>query len=86
MKAVRDVLSQKDATVTEIRDRTDALTKALHAIAQKLYQSGTPPPSGNAEAPPPDGSSEAPPSGNSGPVDADFKVVDPGTGSEKGQP
>ena len=86
VKAVRDVLSQKDATVTEIRDRTDALTKALHAIAQKLYQSGTPPPSGNAEAPPPDGSSEAPPSGNSGPVDADFKVVDPGTGSEKGQP
>ena len=78
-KALREVVAKKDATVREIRDSTDELTRALHAVAQKLYQSATStgPSSPGGEAPPPSGgASESPPSGGSGPVDADFKVVD----------
>jgi len=88
VKALREVVEKKDATVQEIRDRTDELTKALHAVAQKLYQSSTAPPpgTGGAEAPPSGGGSESPPSGGSGPVDADFKVVDSDTNGEKSPP
>jgi len=78
-KALREVVAKKDATVREIRDSTDELTRALHAVAQKLYQSATStgPSSPGGEAPPTSGgASESPPSGGSGPVDADFKVVD----------
>jgi len=85
VKAVQEVVAKKDATVREIRDRTDELTRALHAVAQKLYQSGSagpsPPP---GEAPPPtSGAAEPPPSSGSGPVDADFKVVDSDDHGEK---
>ena len=86
VKALREVIGKSDATLRQIRDQTDALTKALHAVAQKLYQSATPPEGGHAEAPPTGGTSEAPPAGGTGPVDADFKVVDSDHNGEKGQP
>ena len=86
VKALREVVGKKDATVHEIRDRTDDLTKALHAIAQKLYQSTSPPTGGAAEAPPTGGTSDTPPGAGTGPVDADFKVVDSDNNGEKGQP
>ena len=78
VKAVQEVVAKKDASLREIRDRTDELTRALHAVAQKLYQSAPPGATGTGgEAPPPTaGASEPPPSEGSGPVDADFKVVD----------
>jgi molecular chaperone DnaK len=83
VKAVREVVEKRDATVREIRDRADELTKALHSVAQKLYQSATGPTTGagGTEAPPSGGPSEAPPSGGTGPVDADYKVVDSDDGS-----
>ncbi len=88
VKALREVIEKKDVTVQEVRDRTDELTKALHAVAQKLYQSSAAPPpgAGGTEAPPSGGGSEAPPSGGSGPVDADFKVVDSDNNGEKSPP
>ena len=81
VKAVHEVVAKKDASTSEIEATADELTRALHAVAQKLYQAGAPP---NA---PPTESAETPgePSGGSpGAVDADFKVVDP-DGHEKGQ-
>jgi molecular chaperone DnaK len=88
VKTLREVIGKKDATARELRDSTDDLTKALHAVAQKLYQAASGPgtSSGGAEAPPTAGPSDAPPSGGTGPVDADFKVVDSDTNGEKGQP
>jgi molecular chaperone DnaK len=89
VKLLRETVEKKDVTVREVRDRTDELTKALHAVAQKLYQSASAPPPdpGATDAPPPSGgSSEAPPSGGSGPVDADFKVVDSDNNGEKSPP
>ena len=82
VKELRETLGQKDATTASIQSKADELTKALHGIAQKMYQSagagGTP---GEAPPPPPGASGDA--AGGSGPVDADFKVVDD-PGSEKG--
>jgi len=90
VKAVREVVEKKDAGAQEIRDRTDELTKALHAVAQKLYQSaaGGSPGAGGGETPPSSGTSETPPpsSGGNGPVDADFKVVDSDNTGEKSPP
>ncbi len=84
VKALRDVLEKKDATIGEVRAKTEELTKALHAIAQKLYQSATAPPPAGGEPTAPEG--EAPPPGpGAGPVDADFKVVDKESGEDKGQ-
>lgn len=87
VKALREVVQKKDATTREIRDSTDELTKALHAVAQKLYEAATPPSGGTAQTSP-SGEAEtpSPPPGGTGPVDADFKVVDPDNESEKGQP
>jgi molecular chaperone DnaK len=81
--SLRAVLQKKDASKQEIQTATDELTRALHAVAQKLYQSGAAPPPG-AEAPPPGETPEPPSSsgGAPGTVDADFKVVD--DGNEKG--
>jgi molecular chaperone DnaK len=85
VKAVHDTVGRKDATKSEIQEKADELAHALHAVAQKMYQSGTPPPTGAPTETP----SEAPPSspdessgGTPGAVDADFKVVDH---DEKGQ-
>jgi len=85
VKSLRDVVAQKDATTGTIRAKTDELTKALHGIAQKMYQSAA---SSGSDAPPPpppptDSSSDSGTAG--GPVDADFKVVDDSE-SEKGPP
>jgi len=89
VKAVRAVIERKDATPREIQDRTDELTRALHAVSQKLYQSSGPTSGGRptGEAPPTEGAGESPPSGGggpSGPVDADYKVVDDEHGEKSG--
>ncbi|HXY46573.1 MAG TPA: molecular chaperone DnaK [Thermoplasmata archaeon] len=87
VKAVREVVGRKDATKSEILAKSEDLTQALHAVAQKLYQAGAKPPEGESPEPP----SEAPTSsgessaGAPGAVDADFKVVDHDDGHEKGQ-
>ncbi|MGA7924286.1 MAG: molecular chaperone DnaK [Thermoplasmata archaeon] len=84
--AVRSSLDSKDAK--EIQSKLDDLTASLHRVSQKLYQSDATPPGADAsagtsgpEAPP----SEEPPSSGSGPVDADFKVVDKEPGKEPGE-
>jgi len=88
VKAVHEVVEKKDATAQELRERTDELTRALHAVAQKLYQSTgpTPPGTGGGEAPPTGSASDAPPPSGSGPVDADYKVVDSDHNGEKSPP
>jgi molecular chaperone DnaK len=86
--ALRAKLEEKDVPLEEIRAKTEELANTLHAIARKLYQSGTPPPGGAATAPPTgEGPTAAPPEhegGTAGPVDADFKVVDKDAGDEQG--
>jgi molecular chaperone DnaK len=89
ISALRETLAAKDVTAEQLRTKTDDLTQALHALAAKLYQAGTPPPASDASPPPTEGSGEpsAGPSGSgSGPVDADFKVVDKDAGDEKSSP
>src|SRR5580658_4827668 len=89
ISALRETLTAKDVTAEQLRTKTDDLTQALHALAAKLYQAGTPPPASDASPPPTEGSGEpsAGPSGSgSGPVDADFKVVDKDAGDEKSSP
>ncbi|HTT15083.1 MAG TPA: molecular chaperone DnaK, partial [Thermoplasmata archaeon] len=84
VKTVRDALGRSDATLSQVKAATDDLTQALHDVAQKLYQSGSAPPPGGPTAP--EGTAEEPPSGSapgSGAVDADFKVVDDGSGTAK---
>ncbi len=88
--ALRAVLDSKN--VEDVRSKSDELTRALHAIAQRLYQSaststGSGTDAGGAAS---SGASPhedvSPPSGGaSAPVDADFKVVDKDKGEEKGQ-
>ncbi|MCI4332810.1 MAG: molecular chaperone DnaK [Thermoplasmata archaeon] len=89
VQAVRDTLAAKEST--DLEAKVDALTRALHAVAEKLYAAaaasnappeGTPPPASATEEPP-----SPPPSNGSGtgPVDADFKVVDDRSESGKGQ-
>jgi molecular chaperone DnaK len=86
VKALRAAIEGKDVSAADIRSKTDELTKALHGIAQKLYQSATPPPGGAASGASDESASAADPgpAGSSGPVDADFKVVDKDAGDEKG--
>jgi molecular chaperone DnaK len=81
--ALREVVQNKDAGIDQIRPKIEELTRALHQIAQKLYQSSTPPPGTNADAgsAPTGGPAGDAPEG--GPVDADFKVVDDGDSDEK---
>ena len=87
--ALRAALASKDVALSDLRAKTDDLTSTLHAIARKMYQSGTPPPGGAAQAPPNGEGAGVPPSeessGAPGAVDADFKVVDKDTGDEKSQ-
>jgi len=80
VKELRAVIERKDATVADLHAATETLTKALHGVAQKLYQSAAPPTEGPASTSAP--TEESPPTGESGPVDADFKVVD-GDGNPK---
>jgi molecular chaperone DnaK len=85
VKSLRDLIAQKDTAASAVQAKTDELTKALHGIAQKMYQAAGAPSPGTAppNAPPP---TDAPdPGPASGPVDADFKVVDD-SGNEKGTP
>ena len=84
VKAVRDVAAKTDASKSEIQSAVDELTRALHAVSQKLYQQGTPPPSGSPEAPPTEGSESSGSGSVPGAVDADFKVVDKENGKEHG--
>ncbi len=73
--ALRAAVQEKDATVAGVQAKTEELTKALHAVAAKLYR----PPTGESGegAPPSESGSEPPagPGGGGGAVDADFKVV-----------
>ena len=75
VKELREAAADKDVSAGRLREKTEALTRALHAVAEKLYRSAGPPP--GSEAPSADAGA-APPSGNGtgpGPVDAEFKVV-----------
>jgi molecular chaperone DnaK len=81
--ALRAVLDSKD--VASIKQKTEELTKALHQVSQKLYESAQSksPPSGPGETTsgPTEGGATSPP--GEGPVDADFKVVDHPSSDEK---
>jgi molecular chaperone DnaK len=87
--ALRTALSEKDPKSLE--PKLDDLTRALHKVAQKLYDAArTSEPEGPREtgpepgsAPPP-GASTPPPTGGASPVDADFKVVDKESGEQHG--
>ena len=75
-KELRATVQEKDATAARIKEKTEELTRALHAVAQKLYR----PPSSSGDEGSPSSSEPGPPpppGGGSGPgpVDADFKVV-----------
>jgi molecular chaperone DnaK len=72
---LRATVQEKDVTTARVKEKTDELTRALHAVAQKLYR--TPPPGGGDGGEPPEPGASPPPGGGpgSGPVDADFKVV-----------
>ena len=83
--AVREALKGSDAAA--LQAKVDELTHTLHGIATRLYQSGSPGPTGSAPAGAPgEGpATEAPEAPrDTGPVDADFKVVDKDSGEEKG--
>jgi molecular chaperone DnaK len=81
--ALREKLDSNDTAA--IKEKVDDLTKALHAVSQKLYQqAGTGPESAGEAGAPSAPEPETP--GGAGPMDADFKVVDDGSGESKGQP
>ena len=85
LQELRSALEGQDPAAIEAK--VEALTRALHEASQKLYQSASS--AAGSAAPPPSGTgaSESTPSASSGPgpVDADFKVVDKGSGPEKGE-
>jgi len=86
--ALRETLTAKDVTAEQVRAKSDELTQVLHALATKLYQAATPPPSpGQGPGTPTEDASppSAPSNGTPGPVDADFKVVDKDSGEESGK-
>jgi molecular chaperone DnaK len=84
VKAVREVVQRKDATKSEIQPKVDELTRALHAVAQKLYQAGAKPPGSETEPPAQESTTSEGSPGAPGTVDADFKVVDKEGGEAKG--
>jgi molecular chaperone DnaK len=82
--AIRTALSAKESL--DLPRLVDDLTRSLHAIAQKLYQDVRPgettaSETGPGPTPAPDESATP----GSGPVDAEFKVVDKEPGDGKGQ-
>lgn len=84
VEELRAVLDSKD--LSALKQKTDELTRAIHQVSQKLYESAqqAPPSSGSPEEPstgPTESGGSSPP--GSGPVDADFKVVDKQPGDEK---
>jgi molecular chaperone DnaK len=81
--ALREKLDSNDTAA--IKERVDDLTKALHAVSQKLYQQAGAGPESAGEAGAPSAPEPETP-GGPGPVDADFKVVDDSSGESKGQP
>jgi len=83
VKAVRALIEKKDSSVPEIKAKTEELTRSLHAIAQRMYQSQAPPRSAEGAGPESSPPGEPTANGGTGPVDADFKVVDD-SGNEKG--
>jgi molecular chaperone DnaK len=85
---LREALGAKDLTLGRIQAKTDDLTRALHTVSQKLYQAGAPPGPGATTGAPPTEEHEGSPGtpGDSGPVDADFKVVDGEGDEQKGAP
>jgi len=76
--ALRATLEQKDVSLSDVHARTEELTRALHSVAQKLYQSGSPPPGASEPPTAPTDEPASDAAAGSGPVDADFKVVDDG--------
>ncbi|MGC2034679.1 MAG: molecular chaperone DnaK, partial [Thermoplasmata archaeon] len=81
--ALREKLDSNDTAA--IKEKVDDLTKALHAVSQKLYQQAGAGPESAGEAGAPSAPEPETP-GGPGPVDADFKVVDDSSGESKGQP
>ena len=85
IQALREALGQK--TPEGIPPKLEELTRALHAISQRLYQGARSDSGGSSPSPePPSGSSDNPPPPEKGPMDADFKVVDKEPGEGKGTP
>ena len=81
--AVRTALKGKDDGA--VKGAVADLTAALHKVATRMYESasktdGAPPSSEGSPSQEPG----TPRGGESGPVDADFKVVDKEPGEEKG--
>ncbi|HTT25946.1 MAG TPA: molecular chaperone DnaK [Thermoplasmata archaeon] len=78
-EALRTAIGGKDAD--EISAKFDDLTRALHAVSQKMYASAksssdVPPPTGESGGPTPTTPAGTPTAETRGAVDADFKVVD----------
>ncbi|MGA8542283.1 MAG: molecular chaperone DnaK [Thermoplasmata archaeon] len=87
--ALRATIEKKEASLSDLKSQTEELTKALHAVAQKLYQAASAAAGSTTSTPPEEGAAPSEPThdaGPSGPVDADFKVVDKDAGDEQGQP
>jgi molecular chaperone DnaK len=86
VQEVRDALAKGDAA--ELPAKVEALTKALHALAPKLYQDdgeAGAPGAASGQVPPEEPPSEPTSTGpTDGPVDADYKVVDDHTEPDKG--
>jgi molecular chaperone DnaK len=91
---LRTLLNDKSASGDSIKAKAEDLTRSLHQIAQRLYQSSGGAPGGagapGAEAPGAEASNgaegESRGEASSGPVEAEYRVVDKDKGEEKGQP
>ena len=84
--ALRAALSAKNDA--DLRTKTDELTQALHRVATKMYEAARTEGGGGESSSPKDDTSGPTPTGGApggtGPVDADFKVVDKDSGGEPG--
>ncbi|MGI0067432.1 MAG: Hsp70 family protein, partial [Thermoplasmata archaeon] len=84
--ALREAIQGSTPSRETIQARVEELTRAMHAVSQRLYAQPPPADPGAAEAagpetePTPPPSDDAPPPPSDGSVDADFKVVDPKPG------